>query len=115
MTARHIPVGETGIVALDISHYRAALAELCWKFHVRRLELFGSAVCGTFHPQRSDLDFLVEFESLSAGEYAAAFLGLKQALENLFVVPVDLVDRSAIRNPYFRQSVESSKALLYAA
>ena len=62
-----------------------------------------------------DLDFLVEFGPLPKGEYASAFFGLKAALEHLFGRPVDLVVASSIRNPYFRQSVEQSKALLYAA
>ena len=98
-----------------VSEQKPELAGLCRRFHVRRLELFGSAANGSFDPQRSDLDFLVEFETLSHGEYAAAFFALKEALEQLFGRSVDLVVPSAIRNPYFRQSVEQSKALLYAA
>lgn len=115
MKTMPIPCEGNGTVPPSIASRRAALTELCQEFHVRRLELFGSAVRGTFQPERSDLDFLVEFESMQPGAYAAAFLGFKQALEKLFGVPVDLVVPSAVRNPYFRQSVESSKALLYAA
>jgi len=94
---------------------QSELAQLCRNFHVRRLELFGSAVGGGFTPDRSDLDFLVEFDSLPEGGYADTFFGFKQALEGLFGLPVDLVVPSAIRNPYFRQSIEKCKALLYAA
>jgi hypothetical protein len=49
------------------------------------------------------------------GDYATAFFGFKEALERLFGLSVDLVVASAIRNPYFLQSVEQGKALLYAA
>jgi len=35
---------------------------LCEKHHVKRLTLFGSAAKGTFDPETSDLDFVVEFE-----------------------------------------------------
>jgi predicted nucleotidyltransferase len=98
-----------------VSERKPELVELCRRFHVQRLELFGSAASGSFDPQRSDLDFLVEFEPLSHGEYSAAFFALKEALEQLFGRSVDLVVPSAIRNPYFRQSVEQRKALLYAA
>jgi hypothetical protein len=94
---------------------QSELAQLCRKFHVRRLELFGSATDSGFNHDRSDLDFLVEFEPLPAGGYADAFFGFKDALEGLFGLRVDLVIPSAIRNPYFRQSIEKSKALLYAA
>src|ERR1700735_4649132 len=38
------------------------LPELCRRFHVRRLDLFGSAATGqNFDPVRSDLDLLVSF------------------------------------------------------
>ena len=82
---------------------------------MQRLELFGSALRDDFHPERSDLDFLVEFEPLPAGAYAKTYFGLIEALERLFGRQVDLVVASAIKNPYFRESVERNKALLYAA
>lgn len=40
---------------------RAALAELCKRYRIRRLSLFGSVLKGTAHPN-SDVDLLVEFE-----------------------------------------------------
>ena len=46
-----------------IDKYREALITLCRRFHVRRLELFGSATRKDFDTQRSDLDFLVDFET----------------------------------------------------
>lgn len=94
---------------------QAELRDLCCQFHVRRLELFGSAARDDFDEPSSDLDFLVEFEPLPTGRYAAAFFGFKEALERLFGGSVDLVVASAIRNPYFRKSVEQDKTLLYAA
>ena len=89
--------------------------QLCRKFHVRRLELFGSALGSNFNPVASDFDFLVEFEPLTPEAYSAAFFGLKDALGSITGRSVDLVVPSAIRNPYFRQSVGQKKALLYAA
>lgn len=106
--------GRSDIPPLIASH-RSALAQLCRRFRVCRLEVFGSAVRSDFDPRRSDLDFLVDFELLPPGAYAEAYLGFKEALEQLFGVSVDLVVASSIRNPYFRESVESSRALLYAA
>lgn len=99
----------------DISLHREELRDLCRRFHVRRLEVFGSAARGDFDPTRSDIDLLVEFEPLQPGAYVDAFFGLKEGLEKLFGRPVDLVSAASIRNPYFRQSVERTKALLYAA
>lgn len=115
MAARPIANPTPGDVQRLLGEYRAEIAKLCREFHVHRLEIFGSALSGAFDPASSDLDFLVEFELLPAGEYASAFFAFKESLESLFGLPVDLVVSSAIRNPYFRQSVEQSKALLYAA
>lgn len=100
---------------MDISRYQTELDLLCRRYHVRRLELFGSAISARFDPQTSDLDFLVEFGPLPSGQYANAYFGLFEDLESLFSRPVDLVVASAIRNPYFRQSIESTKALVYGA
>ena len=44
----------------DILSHREELRELCRRYHVRRLDLFGSAARGDFVPARSDLDFLVD-------------------------------------------------------
>ncbi len=68
---------------------RKAIEELCRGFHVRRLELFGSAAAGVARPGESDLDFLVEFDRLPPGEYADAYFGLLEALQRLFNQPID--------------------------
>jgi hypothetical protein len=99
----------------EISSHREELRELCRRFHVRRLDLFGSATGDDFDPARSDLDFLVEFDPSPPGGYADAFFGLKESLEQLFGRSVDLVAGAAIRNPFFRESVEGAKVPLYAA
>jgi uncharacterized protein len=99
----------------DVSSRLEELQELCRRFHVRRLDLFGSGARDDFDSARSDLDFLVEFEPVPDGGYAEAFFGLKESLEQLFARPVDLIAATAIRNPFFRESVERSKASLYAA
>ncbi|MGH8453909.1 MAG: nucleotidyltransferase family protein [Nevskiales bacterium] len=99
----------------DIAKHKTELELLCRQYHVNRLDLFGSAATGRERPGQSDLDFLVEFETLSPGSYADSYFGLLESLEKLFGRPVDLVVASAIKNPYFRQSVEQTKAHLYAA
>lgn len=79
----------------DIASHREELRELCRRFHVRRLDVFGSAArAADFDPARSDLDFLVEFAAES--DDLARFVDFKDALESLLARPVDLVDRKAI-------------------
>ncbi|MGA3057815.1 MAG: nucleotidyltransferase domain-containing protein [Candidatus Limnocylindrales bacterium] len=99
----------------SIDMHRAELAGLCRRYRVLSLSVFGSAVRDDFDPERSDYDFLVEFEALPPGKYTDAYFGLLESLQRLMGRPVDLVVASAIKNPYFRQSVEQTKALLYAA
>lgn len=91
------------------------LTRLCQRFHVRRLELFGSATSSAFEPASSDLDFLVEFEALDPPAYADAYFGLQESLSDLYRRPVDLVIPTAVHNPYFLRSIEKNRALLYAA
>lgn len=97
-----------------IQEKRAELEQLCRRHRVQRIELFGSAAGPGFDPVSSDLDFLVSFQKLGPNEYADAYFGLLEDLQALFGLPVDLVVDSAIHNPYFRQSVDSSRTLLYA-
>ena len=92
-----------------------ALADLCRRFHVRRLELFGSAASGGFVSGTSDLDFLVEFAPLPPAEYAKAYFSLRAELEQLFATAVDLVTVPAVANPFFRAGIDASRHLLYAA
>ena len=94
---------------------RETVEQLCRQFRVRRLELFGSAVGETFDPKTSDLDFLVDFEDLEPEEYADTYFGLLEGLQELFKRNVDLVMVSAVKNPYFLESIERSRTLLYAA
>jgi predicted nucleotidyltransferase len=100
----------------DIELHREELRALCRRFHVRRLDLFGSAARGDFDPARSDLDFLVEFDS---GEPEAlslkTFLRFKESLEALFGRSVDLVEPGAMRNPYLKANIERSREPVFAA
>ena len=91
------------------------LRRLCRRYGVRRLDLFGSAATGPYDPEESDLDFLVEFQPEALDAYADAYFGLLEDLGRLFGRPVDLVVESAIRNPYFLQSVEQTRTPVYEA
>ena len=94
---------------------REQIVELCKRYHVQRLELFGSALRDDFQVSSSDLDFLVEFNPLTQGSYADTYLGLQNALESLLNRTVDLVEVQAIQNPYYREEIERTKVLIYAA
>ena len=89
---------------------------LCEQYHVQRLEVFGSALTGDqFDPENSDIDFLIEFLPLQPGDHADSYFGLLEALEDLFDRHVDLVMTRAIKNPYFLESINKCREVLYAA
>jgi predicted nucleotidyltransferase len=99
-----------------IEEKHKVLIELCEKYKVRRLELFGSAFSNDkFDTGQSDLDFLVEFKQLQQGEYADTYFGLLEALEQLFDRNVDLVMTGAIKNRYFMECINRNREVLYAA
>ncbi len=98
-----------------IEDNRDELNQLCQRFKVHRLELFGSAADGSFDLATSDLDFLVEFLELQPGEHFDAYFGLLEALRDLFQRKIDLVETKAMRNPYFIRRVNESRISIYAA
>ncbi len=97
-----------GTVEVD----EAQLAELCRRYHVRELSLFGSAARGEMRPD-SDVDLLVEFlpdAEVGLVEHA----GLMLELERLLGRKVDLVSKNGLK-PRIRPYVLADAQLLYAA
>ena len=93
---------------------RAGVARVCRARGARRLLAFGSATTDRFHPGSSDVDFLVEFDT-TASDAFESFFGLKEDLEALLGMPVDLVDNRAVRNPFFARQARSQAVEVYAA
>lgn len=97
-----------------IEKKRDELNELCHRYGVERLYLFGSAATGRFRPPSSDFDFIVEMADRQPNAaYVDRYLGLAEALESLFGRPVDLITEQSIHNPYFRRQVEATRQLVY--
>ncbi len=95
--------------------YRQALADMCKKYRVRRLDVFGSAARGDFDEEASDVDLLVESEDMPHADRADAYLGFLTAVEALLRRRIDLVEVGAVRNPYLLRGIEESRELVYAA
>ena len=98
-----------------IARHRAEIEALCRRYHVRKLELFGSAASGEFDPDTSDIDFLVTFEELEPAAYADAYLGFYESLTTLFDHRIHLVSATAITNPYLLESIRGNRQTLYAS
>ena len=98
----------------DISKYADQLDTLCKQYAVVRLELFGSALGAQFK-ETSDLDFLVEFDPHNSLGAFDQYFGLKEALGELFERSIDLVELTAIKNPYFQQKIDQEKRPIYVS
>jgi predicted nucleotidyltransferase len=88
------------------------LVDLCHRYHVRELALFGSVLRDDFRDD-SDIDVLVEFEpGALIGLYE--HFDLREHLERLLGRKVDLVSKRGL-NPMIRDEVITSAQVLYAA
>ena len=94
--------------------YSDSIKSLCAKHKVRELYAFGS-ILGTDFNESSDIDLLVNFDSMDLKSYADNYFDFKFTLEELFKRSVDLVEESALKNPYFKSSITNSRQLVYGA
>ena len=100
----------------EIETHREQIADLCRRYGIRRLELFGSAARGTdFEPGRSDIDFLVDFND-DEPRTPEDYLDLESQLSDLLDRPVDVISRSAVersRNYIRRRSILRDAQAIY--
>lgn len=92
-----------------------AIRGACERFHVARLDVFGSVLRDDFEPGRSDIDFLVDFGSMAPLDKPDAYFGLLDQLRAILGTEVDLVMVGALKNRYIREDVNRTKQQLYAA
>jgi predicted nucleotidyltransferase len=98
-----------------VSAHRDEIAALCRRFHVRRLDLFGSAARGDDFTPESDIDLLVEFDTSHAVPALGDFIDLRDALTSLFGHEVDLTMAGAVRNPFLHAAIDRSRVPLHGA
>lgn len=89
------------------------LSELCRKWKVKELSLFGSILRDDFSPT-SDVDVLVSFDP-AAPWSLWDLMDMKEQLEALFGRSVDLVEKEALRNPWRKRRILSTYEVVYAA
>lgn len=96
---------------IDIAEDR--LSELCRKWKVTELSLFGSILRDDFGPD-SDVDVLVVFEP-EAPWSLWDLMDMKEELEVVFGRKVDMIEKEALRNPWRKRRILSSYEVVYAA
>jgi predicted nucleotidyltransferase len=92
------------------------LAELCRRYRVERMYLFGSAARDDFDPATSDIDLLFSFSpELTIEEYTDNYFDLMWALDELFGRKVDLVAEETLSKPRLIANINRDKQLVYGA
>ena len=89
-----------------------SIKDLCINHRVDKLYLFGSILGNNFN-ERSDIDFVVRFKNIELLKYCDNYFDFKFSLEDLLNRPIDLLEEPAIKNPYFLESLNESKKLIY--
>ena len=92
--------------------YTKDIIKLCETHKVKSLYAFGSVLTDNFN-QESDIDLIVNFGEVQLLDYADNYFDLKFSLEDTLKRSVDLLEEKAIKNPYFRQSVNQQRQLVY--
>ena len=95
-----------------LEKYKSQLISLCEKYNVNELSVFGSILTNEFNNQ-SDVDFVVDFKDVERKFYADNYYNFKQSLENLLNRKIDLLEKIALKNPYFIQVLNDTKKLVY--
>lgn len=97
---------------MNIEDHAAQLNEACKRFNIKRLHLVGSLAAGTADDD-SDVDFLVSFNDLTEDGISDRYFGFLEFLESELNSEVDLIEESAVKNPFFKKSLDKNKKLLY--
>jgi hypothetical protein len=88
------------------------IVKLCETHKVKSLYAFGSVLTDHFNSE-SDIDLIVDFANMEVEDYADNYFDLKFSLQDVLKRPIDLLEEKAIKNPYFKQSVNLQKLLVY--
>ena len=101
------------IIKDEISKKQNDFTSLCKSHNVKYLYAFGSSVSEKFDPKKSDIDLLVEIDSIDPIDRGEKLLSLWDLFEVFFKRKVDLLTETSIRNPFLRKSIDSTKVLIY--
>lgn len=88
------------------------LANVCRRYHVRELALFGSTLSKDHHSE-SDVDLLVSFQPAARVTFTT-LAKMQRELEALLGRKVDLVPKDGLK-PVIRDHVLATARVLYAA
>jgi uncharacterized protein len=91
----------------------AFIRDFCARWRIRELALFGSVLSDRFRPD-SDVDVLVSFLP-DSGISLFDMLVMTDELSEAFGRKVDLIEKEALENPFFRRTILPGRKIIYAA
>ncbi len=94
-----------------IDYTESDLIQLCRKWQVKKLSLFGSAVRDDFHAD-SDVDVAIEFDPKSEWDLWE-FYKVREELKQLFGRQVDLIELEGVINPIRKRNILKSLEVVY--
>jgi predicted nucleotidyltransferase len=92
--------------------FNVEIHELCLKHSVGQLAVFGSVLTDKFNAT-SDIDVVLDFTRIERREYAGNYFNFKKSLEELFQRKVDLLEKSALKNPFFLEVLQNTKKIVF--
>ena len=96
----------------ELEKYKTDITKLCSTHSVKSLYAFGSILTGEFN-KNSDIDFIVDFDSVDITLYADNYYNFKFSLQDILHRNIDLLEEKAIKNPYFLQAITNQRQLVY--
>ena len=95
-----------------LDNYSDSIKRLCATHKVKELYAFGSVLRDDFN-ESSDIDFIVHFDNMDLASYTNNYFYFKFSLEDLLKRSVDLIEETALKNPYFKEAISNSRKLVY--
>ena len=96
----------------ELKDHIEQIKQLCNAYHVKSLFAFGSVVSDKLK-STSDIDLIVDIDSKDPIDYSDNYFALKFQLENILKRPVDLLEYKAVKNPFLKKQIDSTKVLVY--
>ncbi len=92
--------------------YTTDIIKLCQTHKVKSLYDFGSVLTDNFNNE-SDIDLIVNFSIIAVEDYTDNYFDFKISLQDILKRTIDLLEEKSIKNPYFRQTVNEQRQLVY--
>jgi uncharacterized protein len=99
-------------IVKELKDHIEQIKALCSAHGVKSLFAFGSVVSDKLKPE-SDIDLIVDIESKDPIDYSDNYFALKFQLEDILKRPIDLLEAKALKNPFLKKKIESTKVLVY--